>query len=154
MALSLQGCRKTVMTKTALLQRHWARIWQQEESKPTLYLYQNDVSYYKFFLLKGIMNSLSLQYLWVDTQFIWQMFQPSQAHSGDNMYTYLISGRVICHWGQLHVLHLDITPLEWGSIDAPWRRLRRRDSDQLSSLQHLQSQRWEKTPIRNGLGTT
>lgn len=34
-------------------------------------------------------------------------------------YTYLISRRVVCHRGQLHVLDLDVAPLERGPIDAP-----------------------------------
>lgn len=36
-----------------------------------------------------------------------------------DIHTYLISRRVVCHWCQLHILDLDITPLERGSINTP-----------------------------------
>lgn len=63
-------------------------------------------------------------------------------------YTYLISRRVVCHRGQLHVLDLDVAPLERGSIDAPRGGLCRSHRDQLCALQHLQ--RNPETPVNTG----
>lgn len=55
--------------------------------------------------------------------------------------THLSRGRVVGHWRQLDVLHLDVTALQRRAIHSRGRGVRRSHSYQLGPLQHLEAQR-------------